>query len=796
MSFRHSLRDALVDGIGFDQRRRHRNLSATGFGVVIAMFIVGVLATRGGDAPDQTITTLEPTPLPTALAAATAQPAPATAGPEISERLPAPLVDPTTEVDAAPYPGLAMVGAVSVWTGEELIFWGGTNTFGREATAEAGNGAAYDPETRIWRSLSSAPGGLQSEALGVWSGSEVVICCGNDGDFSGSAVAYDPVLDTWRELPAPPFDGQVWGPSGLWVADRFWVLGRDQLLALDPSSDLWAEFQPPPVDLSFSPGPSMTAIGSAQLVVWPRPSARATGPGFVYDIATNTWSQLPDPPTEAWPAAPDVVWTGDELIVVGGLPGKTMEASERMVGARLDWASQQWSALPDVWPEPFGNEGNIASQSAIWAGDRMVVFGGHLGSGIDALDSAVLSYDPVADAWRRLPSVRGAGSSWNAPVFVLGDRVGSIVDGQLVISDGEWPGDLGDLVGEDGIPRVDRPPFVDLDRQAPAPLTLIASNGNPGEIAVIDLQHGLRTVYTADYLQLVPGPITDLAMIDRDLLLWRTDQPLHRYDGGPMPWSDADRLIFGELAYVAITAAPAAGERFVLAVPDTEFVWQVGAETDGRRVARLLDIGAGGEELARADLDPGSGPRGVSASGALVVSAASNSTSSAIGVDGSTTPLGVGEVVAISGEEVLRQQCGSETCERFWMHIATGERRALESSESRWVAVGGPSIPGTSAPLDATSPGGEQVLVGRRPVAQPSSDYALSDLVRVDVVTGELATVLLNGAPATTLATWSRTGAHVVVISDDGRVLIHDITTSETTSIDVVPEGFFVLAAA
>ena len=38
----------------------------------------------------------------------------------------------------------------------------------------------------------------------------------------------------------------------------------------------------------------------------------------MYDFETDSWSQLPDPPESSWPAVPDLVWTGEELIVVGG----------------------------------------------------------------------------------------------------------------------------------------------------------------------------------------------------------------------------------------------------------------------------------------------------------------------------------------------------------------------------------------------------------------------------------------------------------------------------------------------
>jgi ankyrin repeat protein/N-acetylneuraminic acid mutarotase len=130
--------------------------------------------------------------------------------------------------DGAPNPRL---GHVAVWTGKEMIVWGGTT---RERDAQSvyyENGARYDPETDTWRPISTigAPKGRVS-TFAVWTGTEMVIWGGvNDAQASGvndpnryvaTGARYNPATDTWTEMTvtgAPParLTSGVWTGEGL-----------------------------------------------------------------------------------------------------------------------------------------------------------------------------------------------------------------------------------------------------------------------------------------------------------------------------------------------------------------------------------------------------------------------------------------------------------------------------------------------------------------------------------------------------------------------------------------------------
>ncbi len=113
---------------------------------------------------------------------------------------------------ADPGPLASRFGPAAVWTGDEVLIWGGRNDEG-----VLRDGAAFDPATRTWRVLSPTRFAARAWPVAVWTGTEMVVIGGVDSDdrsLSGAA-AYDPVSDTWREVDLAwsaisPFSGAVW----------------------------------------------------------------------------------------------------------------------------------------------------------------------------------------------------------------------------------------------------------------------------------------------------------------------------------------------------------------------------------------------------------------------------------------------------------------------------------------------------------------------------------------------------------------------------------------------------------
>lgn len=126
--------------------------------------------------------------------------------------------------DGAPSP---RYGHVSVWTGKEMIVWGGSTREAASPSDYLENGARYNPETDTWKPISSigAPKGRVSVSA-VWTGTEMVLWGGvndsqdNGGRFVGTGARYNPATDTWTEIttsgaPSPRLTSVVWTGDGL-----------------------------------------------------------------------------------------------------------------------------------------------------------------------------------------------------------------------------------------------------------------------------------------------------------------------------------------------------------------------------------------------------------------------------------------------------------------------------------------------------------------------------------------------------------------------------------------------------
>ena len=271
-----------------------------------------------------------------------------------------------------PAPVAARVGATAVWSGREVLFWGGAagqDTF-------FADGAAYDPATRKWRTIRPAPFGARSDHEAVWTGKEMLVwggirqCCPIDSEIHDpAAAAYEPATNEWRrvaDVPVP-WSGDDGTALTLVEGDSPLIWRRGHLGRADSAVAGWAEVpgvQPPPLPsdpaLPSTTGDplSLGTTAGGEVFTWTgksgelhglawRPSdatwrrtatlnaqnggtLAAGGPGRIYaaagqsarilqySIADDRWTELPLPPVPTRSAAV-LVWTGSELLFWGGI---------------------------------------------------------------------------------------------------------------------------------------------------------------------------------------------------------------------------------------------------------------------------------------------------------------------------------------------------------------------------------------------------------------------------------------------------------------------------------------------
>jgi len=265
---------------------------------------------------------------------------------------------PATAVDLAselqegwsemPAPPQVRSGAATVWTGSQLLVWGGYEFTGSGDEDPDHGGFVFDGATRTWEALPDSPLSGRSDMASAWTGEELLIWGGFDGGFRevpffDDGAAFDPVTETWRMLPAPPIGPRT--PFSVWTGRELIVWG---------SADRFARLRD----------------------------------GAAYDPTTNTWRTIADGPTDITDGS--AVWTGEEMIVFGAaLDGNNHAYTPTAVAAAYDPAADTWRELPpsDLSPQ---------AMTAEWVNGELIAWDYEHGSA---------AYDPGTNSWRQLPDV-------------------------------------------------------------------------------------------------------------------------------------------------------------------------------------------------------------------------------------------------------------------------------------------------------------------------------------------------------------------------------------------------------
>jgi hypothetical protein len=250
-----------------------------------------------------------------------------------------------------PAPWVDAGSPLLVWTGEQMIGWGGGC-----CDMQLADGAAYTLATNSSGMLPPSP--LSGRhAAGAWTGKELIIAGNGYAGFRpggepnsahfADAAAYNPSTRTWRKLPSMPV-GRGGGYytvtyAAVWDGTEVLVVGGTngasekplaRGVAYDPSSNTWRWMAP----MKYPREGFVTGWTGSQLVVWGGIGDQGAIPpgGEAYDPTTDTWSALPEAPLRARTQAV-AVWTGSELIVWGGQDARTGE--QLFDGAALTPAS-------------------------------------------------------------------------------------------------------------------------------------------------------------------------------------------------------------------------------------------------------------------------------------------------------------------------------------------------------------------------------------------------------------------------------------------------------------------------
>jgi hypothetical protein len=167
----------------------------------------------------------------------------------------------------------------AVWTGTHMVVWGGVD--GSPPTGLTNTGGRYDPSTNSWTATSTtnAPTARSGHTT-VWSGSEMVVWGGSDtsGVFN-TGGRYNPSIDSWTATSTTNAPTARYYHTAVWSGNEMIVWGgsgsSSYLLCCrylntggryDPGTDSWTSTSV--INAPFRRGFHTAVWSGTQMIVW------------------------------------------------------------------------------------------------------------------------------------------------------------------------------------------------------------------------------------------------------------------------------------------------------------------------------------------------------------------------------------------------------------------------------------------------------------------------------------------------------------------------------------------------
>ena len=230
-------------------------------------------------------------------------------------------------------------------------------------------------------SVISAPDGRQFQTA-VWTGSEVIVWGGNanPGGFFNTGGRYSPATDSWvatstsnaptaRWLHKAVWTGSemiVWGGAGCGFANCDLNTGG----RYNPATDSWTATSTTNAPLGRF---AHTAVWTgSEMTVWGGYNYGSLSTGGKYNPGTDTWAATNTTNAPADREYHTAVWTGSEMIVWGGESFYNGSNHYLNTGGRYNPGTDSWTATSTA-NVPHGR----AYHTAVWTGSEMIVWGGY-----------------------------------------------------------------------------------------------------------------------------------------------------------------------------------------------------------------------------------------------------------------------------------------------------------------------------------------------------------------------------------------------------------------------------------
>jgi N-acetylneuraminic acid mutarotase len=237
-------------------------------------------------------------------------------------------------------------------------------------------------------------------------------------------------LESWLDEAYPRSGAGAFVASS--VPERGSPLSVPAITASSCTDDTWRT-----LGISAVPGPRQNHLavwtGTAMILF----GGETLGGSLVapragrYDAATDTWVPMSLTGAPASMSGMTAVWTGQVMVVWGGLNFPPVNT-----GGRYDPVADSWAPTSTI-----GAPAGRWAHTAVWTGSRMLVWGGYFTNnpGQGSRDDGG-SYDPVGDSWTMLPESQAGAPGGRADHRAVWSGTDMIVWGGPSITAGTWQG--------------------------------------------------------------------------------------------------------------------------------------------------------------------------------------------------------------------------------------------------------------------------------------------------------------------------------------------------------------------
>jgi N-acetylneuraminic acid mutarotase len=285
--------------------------------------------------------------------------------------------DPVTDTWAATNTLDAPLGRdlhTAVWTGIEMIIWGGYNY----PALDLNTGGRYNPTTGTWLNMSTANAPVaRRQHSAVWTGTEMIVWGGRDGStWYNSGGRYNPSTDSWVATSTLAAPERRWYHTAEWTGSEMIVWGgTNQTIPLNtggkynPTTDSWTPTSSANVPIGRY---AHTSIWSgSDMIVWGGVDSTLydSNTGGRYNPTSDSWTTISTLNAPSPRAVHSAVWTGNEMIVWGGVCCNP--SIDFNTGGRYNPSTDSWTATTTV-NVPQARD----THTAVWTGDKMIIWGG------------------------------------------------------------------------------------------------------------------------------------------------------------------------------------------------------------------------------------------------------------------------------------------------------------------------------------------------------------------------------------------------------------------------------------